>query len=51
MNERVVVKETMEALFLRLSKTPTSEIPFLFPGTGQNAQGESNFEIIMRSEE
>ena len=51
MNERVVEKETMEALFSKLSKTPTNEIPFLFPGTGLNAQGESNFEIIMRSEE
>jgi len=48
-NERVVEKETMEALFLKLSKTPTNEIPFLFPGTGLNSQGESNFEIIMRS--
>ena len=43
MNERVVEKETMEALFSKLSKTPNSEIPFLFPGTGPNAQGESNF--------
>ena len=51
MNERVVEKETMEALFLKLSKTTTNEIPFLFPGTGPNAQGESNFEIIMRSKE
>ena len=51
MNERVVEKETMEALFLKLSKTTTNEIPFLFPGTGPNAQEESNFEIIMRSKE
>ena len=36
-NERVVEKETVEALFIKLSKTPTSEIPFLFPGTGPNA--------------
>ena len=48
-NERVVEKETMEAFFVKLSKTPTTEIPFLFPGTGSDAQGESNFEIIMRS--
>ena len=48
MNERVVEKETMEALFSKLSKTPTNEIPFLFPGTGLNAKGESNFEKIMR---
>ena len=51
MNERVVEKETMEALFIKLSKTTTNEIPFLFPGTGPNALGESSFEIIMRSEE
>ena len=49
MNKRVVEKETMEALFIKLSKTTTNEIPFLFPRTGLNAQGESNFEIIMRS--
>ena len=51
MNHRVVEKETMEALLLKLSKTPTNEIPFLFPGTSPNAQGESSFEIIMRSDE
>ena len=51
MNERVVEKETIEALFTKLLKIHTSEILFLFPGTGPNAQGESIFETIMRSNE
>ena len=29
----------MEALFIKLEKTPVADIPLLFPGTGTNALG------------
>ena len=50
-NEIFEDKEAIEALFEKLQKTPPNKIPFLFPGTGPNAKGESIFENIMSSQE
>lgn len=41
-------KDTMNSLFDKLQKTPTNFIPFLFPGTGHDALGESCFEIMIQ---
>ena len=41
----------MDSFLNKLQKTPTNYIPFLFPGTGDDALGESWFEIMIQLEE
>ena len=46
--ESISNKATMNSLSNKLQKTSTNDIPFLFPGTGHDALGESCFEIMIQ---
>ena len=49
MTEALTNKEVMEALFDRLFITQSKDIPFLFPGTDLNSEGDSVFDIAAKS--
>jgi hypothetical protein len=46
--EAVKNKDIVEAILFKLELTTKADMPFLFPGSGVNAEGDTAFDLLVR---